>query len=319
MILGMNPETTVIEGRERDKWRRMAVLVQEAGPSALDYLKPFRRLTWERFLLRNILVFFLQYTGFFFSTLSVSSVAWFASGTACGFLFLRGNNVLPGLSLGSFLAYYAAGLDWKRSLACSLVMIAQALLLVKLNYRASILSLVFYKRSDFLKFIGRCFVVTFGATVLLVSLCLPALQHPPSFTELSLHWWLANLNGTIIFACAFYVWDAFFPDLFKLKKISKLKLLLVFGLFIFSILAFLQINLPLESFLFLGATWLGLLWISRLYRCCGVNAALFLLAFILQCALLFNLPGSHFQVNESTLMLQFFLLGCAITGMALAI
>lgn len=302
------------------KQRQIASLIQKTGPISQNYFDQFRCLVKNRFWQRNTLVFLLQYTGLMFSTLaSTTSFAWFASGTACGLIFLRGNTVMPGLGLGSFLAYYSAGMDMKRAGLCALVLLAQAFFLVKLCYRSSLLSLVFFEYSFFLKFVSFCALTTAGGSLLLTLLGYPDLLHPSSFSQINLSWWLANLNGTLIFASALFTWDAYVPDLLKFKKINKMKLLLVFTLLLFSVFGILKNTFFPETLFFAFLAWLVLLWISRLYGWCGVIAALLILALIFQCSLLLNFPLGCLQQSHSLLFIQLFLLGCVLSGMVLAI
>ncbi len=312
----MNPENTVADVADAG-WRRMASLVASLPASSVHVKQEYYGLVLRRFLFHNWVVFFLQYAGLLFTTLaSTASPVWFAGGTGCAFIFLRGYQVVPGLWLGSLLAYHSAGLSVGRASLCALVLALQALLLVKLCYRSSILSLAFFQRSGFYLFLAYSAVVTSVASALLTLLCVPLLQHPSTYTTVFLEWWLANFNGSVLVSCALFTWDAFVPDLRKLKQAAKAKLALIFAAWIL-LSGFFLVSTALQELLLPALLLaLSLALVGRIYRWCGVLAALFLLAFFMSVAAFFNMPLFFMQAPELTVGLEIFLALLMTTGMA---
>lgn len=311
----MNSENTGVNTNS-GKWQRMAALVQQSVAEPGNFTPSFNRLVLSRLLFRNLIVFFLQYAGLMFSTLSSPfSTIWFASGTACAFVFLRGYNIIPGIWLGSILAYYFAGLDLEKSCLCALVLSLQALLLVKLNYRSFILSPIFYERSSILKFIGYCALVSAAGSFLLAFLCFSALSQTTSFAQVCLEWWLANFNGMVLISCALVTWDAYFPELRKLKTLNRKKLLLFFGALFFLYLGLLESKTLMELCLFISLSWLALLGSGWVFKRCGAMVAIFLLALFMGFAVLFQAPLFHIQQPYLILSLDVFLSVCAISAM----
>jgi len=278
----------------------------------------FQRLVRMRLLQRNLFVLMLQYAGLMLTTLaSPESLVWFASGTATALVFLRGLDILPGIYLGSALAFYIVGQPLFLALGCAAILSLQATLLLKWSYRHAILSLVFFKRSELLKFIFFCALCCGGASTLLIVISYPLLIPSQSASLLGLEWSLANFNGTLILACALYTWDAYFPDTPRLKQQNKFKLLGLYGLFVFAVLGLLYSS---NSYLMLGLMIiieLLMIYLSYYYGWCGAIAASFMLALCLAFAAFFKAPLLNLSEPYLFLKLGTFLSLCFMAGMVM--
>jgi len=302
-----------------DPWRRMAIVVAAGPPLPASTPYSFQRLVWHRWFLHNSSVFFLQYAGLFLTTLSnPGSLLWFASGTATGFLFLRGKSVLPGIGMGTFLAYAMAGLDAKRAAACAVVWMLQTFFLLKLSYRAGLLSLVFLRRSVFFKYFALSTLVTGCGSALLTLLCFSSLAQTAEAWSVFRNAWLANLNGCLLLGCALFTWDTAVPDFQKWRALSKIQL----GLFT-SVWLFLCVGLVVSTqggtlFFFAFSLAWSLLWAAKIYRWYGTLAALFGLALVLSLAAYFNSPLLAQLLPQQVFFLEIFLGVCITAGMLLA-
>jgi len=206
-----------------DQWQRMFYIVNQY-PSLLqaNLKKNHKKLWLSRLLSENMLVFFFQYTGLLFSTITPYPVPmWFASGSACAFIFLRGYRVLPGIWLGSFLAYAFSDLHWGLSSLCASVYALQAALLLYLGQRYWGLTLVFYRKKPWLQWVISSIAITAVSSLILVFACYSSLSYPIKPASLWLQWWLSNLNGILILACAMLTWDLYFPQIHGIKTLNR--------------------------------------------------------------------------------------------------
>lgn len=217
------------------QWHQMMTIVNQNSEIIQPQLdQQFKKLSLQRFLMVNILVFFIQYGGLNLSTLSLNPFPlWFATGTACAYLFLRGYNVLPGIFLGNFFAYYLATANFSLALGCASLLTIQALLLLWFNYRYILNpSLIFYQLKQFIQFILFTAILTAWVSSLLLVICYPSMPITKPLFQIGLQWWLANLNGILIFSIAMISWDAYFPQYNSIKQTTKgqlsLYILLVF-------------------------------------------------------------------------------------------
>lgn len=215
----------------------------------------FKKMIFTRLLAENVLVFLLQYTGLMFSTLSPHPAPiWFATGTACGFIMMRSPTILPGIFLGTLLAYALAHFTIYTAFIHAMAFSLQAFLFYKICHHYSILTLIFYDKKTFFKFllisifITGCFSLITGG-------------------------FLANLNGILIVACALMTWDAYFPQIYLLKPLNRWKLITTYGLLLLFIL-----GLVLHIFPALCAVliWIITYSIKKYYGLCGAIAAAFL-------------------------------------------
>lgn len=184
----------------------------------------FRKLMATRFLIINFIVFVLQYTGLMLTTLCThKSPLWFAPGTACAFIFLRGKAILPGIAAGSLCAYYFSHCGLAYAFLSASLYVIQTYLLLRISYFCLIPSLVFYRTQSLMQFIVISSVLT-GLT----TLAMLAGHSPIVHWQLWLQWWLADLIGTIIFAFAILTWDAYFPQT-QIKQLNRTPILLLYS------------------------------------------------------------------------------------------
>lgn len=181
-----------------------------------DPAREFRKILLSRVFAENILVLLLQYTGLMFSTVSPGPV-WFASGTAYAFILMRGPAILPGIWLGSVLAYYSAGAGWLTASLCATVFSAQALFLLYYQYRYVGPSLVMERAKVFFRFLPGLILITVFSSCCLVD------------RNLWLQGWLANLDGVLVVGSAIMTWDIYFPQMNELKQLNKILLGVVYG------------------------------------------------------------------------------------------
>jgi hypothetical protein len=193
------------------------------------------------------------------TTISVQPYpVWFASGTACAFLFMRGTTTLPGICLGTFVAFYMANAGFLRSIECAMLFALQSYVLLWWNYKNKNVTLVFSRFKSFLSFTISTLTITALCSTLLVKLC---------DTSDYLSWWLANFNGILIIGCALMTWDAYFTQKEDLRRLNK-------GLLITLLLALLVASFTLKTICILVLT----IAISILYGWCGAITALCIIA-----------------------------------------
>lgn len=283
------------------KWQHMLTLVNKN----LNPAQRTRKLYVSRFISENIFVLLLQYIGLIFSTLAAHPCPlWFASGTACALIFLRGYSVLPGIWLGSFLAYALAKTGFAVSIGCATLFSLQAFLLLWLSYRYIVPTLLFSSRKKFLQFVLLSALASAMITAGLIILYRPFLYDINLEAKLGLHWWLANLNGILILGCGLIAFDAYFPEIKKLKR-QPLLLLLYAMLFLLVMVICISthFNLTLTA---------GLLSLPCIFLLANLGwpygiTAIFLVGITLNFAAYLNAPilnHSSFTLIE----LQFFLL-----------
>ena len=267
-----------------DKWQRLSAIVNQHPTIAeCSLATQSRKLFIYRLLAENSLVFLLQYIGLMFSTLTPHfSPIWFASGTACAFIFLRGYSILPGIGLGSFFAYYLSKATFLLSVSCAAVYTAQAFLLLYLSYRYISPTLIFYRRLLFIKFVVCASGITAFSSIALSLLCYSTLKF-------ALSWWLANLNGVLIVAFALIAFDTYFPEMHALKKINQYKLVLLYGFLFFCTIGFLMSEQFFTIFLFSLLTLFFIVAISANFGWFGAISALFLVGFFATLMVYFNM------------------------------
>lgn len=185
-----------------EKWRRISSII--AQYPAINLVSQYKYLVIKRLLVGNIFACLLQYICLTTSTLlSTTSVAWLATGAACGMLFLRGYRVLTGIWLGCFFAYDLASHQLILSCQCATVFAIQAYLLTWITRRYMSPSLVFYHAHKLLIFSLISGGLTAITSFILIWLCGKPLS-------LWLEWWLANVNGVLIVSIAWVATDTFY-------------------------------------------------------------------------------------------------------------
>jgi integral membrane sensor domain MASE1 len=185
-----------------EKWLRMSSIV--AQYPAISLVSQYKYLVIKRLIVGNIFACLLQYICLMTSTLlPTTSLAWLATGVACGMLFLRGYRVLTGIWLGCFFTYYLASHQLILSCLCATVFAMQAYLLTWITRRYISPLLVFYHVNKLLIFSLVSAGLTAITSFILIWLC----DQPFS---LWLEWWLANFNGVLIVSIAWVATDTFY-------------------------------------------------------------------------------------------------------------
>lgn len=282
--------------------------------------RAFRKLIMMRLISENTLVLLLQYTGLMFSTLlPYPTPIWFASGTACAFIFLRGYSILPGIYLGSFLAYALTKINLLTAMGCATVHTVQAFALLWFSYRYISPTIVFVNLHKWLRFIFLCSILTAITSLILV--CLNGSTAKESmWWNIWLETWLANLNGVLILSCAIVTWDMYFPQMHAVQAMNKFNMIVLYGLlFIFGLSFMISDN----TFAMLSSALLSFLLamiISYRFAWCGAMLASFLLGLLLGlAAYLHALSFQFYSSSQALLFLQGFLVIEVILCLGVAI
>lgn len=274
--------------------------------STLQY--QFRKLVFTRLCSENLFAFLLQLLGLNLSTLSNHPFPlWFASGTACAYVFMRGYTILPGIWIGSFFAYYFNHFGFVSATNCALIFTGQCALLFWLSLKWVSPTLVFYEKKLLIKFLILSCCITAISSFLLEIAYLSIIQHVSFY--LWLHWWLANLNGTLIVGIALITLDAFFPDIEKLKTLRFTPVLSFSAGFLIVVCSILLIN----NDYMLGILKLVMLWLLfRIYSYYGKCGVIINLVFL---GVLLSLSNS---TGLSMIFLQGYLCLFSIVGLVIS-
>ena len=304
---------------EPNKWQLMQSIVNQCttlSPSN-RYLtsQQFNQLRAKRLLADNLLVFLMQYIGLKLSTFGLTpSPLWLATGSSCAYLFLRGTSVLPGIWLGSLLGFYFEKIGLKLSLECASVLTLQPLLLLQFSYRYLGPTLIFTNQRALGKYILFTALLTVMISLIMVEICYPVVLHNESFFQYWVKWWLANLNGIIIFSSAMITWDAYASSVQTIKKWKTIYM-------IFAVLLVLNIVLVF-SHTFISTTCLAFtiilmtIYISVRFGWCGAIAAVFLSGIVLSFAgFLDAAVFTTYTAAMSLLLVQLFLCLNAMIGL----
>jgi hypothetical protein len=266
---------------DQNKWFAMLTIVnQHSSLLQSNLTRSFKKLCFRRLLAENILVFLLQYTSLMFNT----SLIWFATGTSCAFLFLRGSRILPSMWMGNFLACFLATHHAIFASGFATVYTLQAFLLLWCCYRYISPTLIFYRKKTYLKFIFCSGILTAMTSMILFPFSLQA--------------WLANWNGILVISIGLLTLDAFFPEAYALKNIHKKIFLLCYSALLFFSIMLLFSQQPLYSMMFALTTLPFIALISFYFGWCGTVSAVFLWGLLLSLgayigAPLFNTVYAH--------------------------
>jgi integral membrane sensor domain MASE1 len=305
---------------DTEKWHQMQLIVnQNSKILHHDLVWQFKKLFLLRLLTANIFIFILQYIGLNLSTLSQNlSPLWFATGTSCAYLFLRGYSIIPGIWLGTFSAYYLAKAGFLVSIGCATVLSLQAVLLVWFCHRYLSPTLIFYRLRMFVTFIIYTAILTCIVSFMLICICYLSLSHADAPFQLWLQWWLANFNAILIFSCMLITFDAYFLDFYGVKPLKRTYILFALLLIIIIMLIF---NHTLVSTICLALLIMLLtIYISIQFGWCGGITAAFLSGMLL-CFAGFSGADvfSSSSVSVTLLLLQLFLCANTIIGLSAAI
>ena len=309
---------------ESEKLQLVSALVnqhQELLPPGMriNPAQQFKKLVIKRLFAENCLIFLLQFIGLKLTSLiGHPSPLWFATGTASAYLFLRGYSVLPGIWLGSYVSFYSEGIGFWLAFDWATMFALQGLLLLWFSYRYLSPTLIFSHLKTFMQFVGYCIILTGIVSFMFIGICSLSQFQAAVSLHLWLQWWLGNINGILIFACALITWDAYFPD-FHATKLAKNTL------FSFCLLFLLLITLAFCHTM-LSTTWLLLsilllnLFISARLGWCGAISVSFVSAIVLCLAAMVDAPVFYTYSASSTLLLiQLFLAMNAVLTLSLAL
>ncbi len=263
-----------------NSWHRILTIVNERTTLTSNNIAyQFKKMRYIRLLFENILVFLLQYTGLNFAFLSLSPTPlYFASGTACAFMFLRGYSVLPGITLGSFIATILTDhANLATATYTAIIYSLQAFLLLWGSHQFITPTLLFQRITTLNKFFLFSGILTATSSFLLLYLNNSSISNGISA-------WLANFNGTLIFAFALIAWDAYFPQYSQLKHVNKTLLSLVSCTLIVLVFS-LMMSQTWLMILTSSCLWLmNLFFISFYYRWCGFVTAVFISSLLISLA-----------------------------------
>jgi hypothetical protein len=301
-----------------EKWNQMLLIVNQhrmlLQPNLAQQLK---KLFVQRFITENIFVFIIQYIGLNLGTISADAAPlWFATGTSCAYLFLRGNTILPGMWLGTFSAYLLAKSGVLIAMGCATVFTLQAVLLLRFCYRFLGPTLIFYSLKKFTVFILYTALLTAVSSFILLSLCYTSISSGETALQICLQWWLANFNGILIFSCAFVTFDAYILDLYASKNLKNP--ILIIGFLLVLIIALIFSHTLISASALALLITLVTIYISLCFGWCGSITAAFLSAILLSFAGFFNSPlFSIYSGSVTLLSLQLYL--CINTMIALSL
>lgn len=302
-LIEENLKMTYLENK--NKWQAMLAIVsndRDYSPHQIEW--EWKKLFIKRLIAENCLIFLLQYAGLMFNTLTLTHFPiWFASGTACGFIFLRGYRILPSIWLGSFFAYYFSGLSAEKACFCALIISLQPAILLYLSRRYIGLTLIFNRIRSLIKFFLLSIVVTAFTNFLLQLI----------YTSIWLSDWLANLNGVLIVSFAIISLDTYFPQYAEGSSLNKKKLVGFFILLFGMLLIFLLGHTPIT--MILGALLISIfiVKINIFYGWCGVMATLF------SCGFFINLcTGISSHLTYHTFLTEIIITWMAIFGLVVA-
>lgn len=292
------------------RWQQLATWVNEHAIVSANQLNyAFKKKYLRHCLAENGLVFLLQYMGLMVGTLVPHhSIVWCATGSACAYIFLRGLSILPGIWLGSFLAYYFAESPISLALLSATLYSLQAVCFLIFSHRFTGPMLIFYRQNTFFRFLVMSGLIT-GVTSFL--LCYFYQFH----TLLWLQWWFANWNGLLVFACALATLDAYFTNVYtyRIKQWKTLRLGAPFFAIIFLTLMVLYsqttiLSLPIALLVLVAGHYFG--WN-------GAISAIFFVGILL---LLGGCVGAPvFQSMENTFFLSMFLFVITTLGLSVGI
>lgn len=296
------------------KWQRMfGIVSKHPARSLANPPHSFQRLVISRLLTENLLVFLLQYAGLMLATITVRpSPLWFAAGTACAFIFLRGKSVLPGIWLGSLLACYLATHSLLFAFMGACVFSLQTLFILVISHRFISPGLIFYQRFTCLKFILLSGAITAVASGVLSYFALPDAAWLRQYFP---DWWLANWNGVLIFACALLTWDAYFPQLREVKSRALLGVIVIFSGWGVLVMGLVLSREPVLISGFALATLPYLILISTRLGWCAAITANFILGLTLGLCAYLDSPLFN---TQATLWLPLFLTVEVITALLIA-
>lgn len=225
----------------------------------------------------------MQHAGMMMSTLfSPHAPVWFASGTACAFIFLRGVIVLPGIAAGTFEACYLAHHEPAFAALYASLFVIQTYLLMRISYCFAIPTLVFYRSRLLIQFLLTTIILT-GLITFVMATAYPFHQ------QLWLQWWLADFIGIISFAFGILALDAYFPQSSS-KPTHKRHVFLLYGTLGCLILGCLLTQYLASAFYIMSSLLVLNIIISIYFGWCGAVSALFMSSLLFGLGAYLNAP-----------------------------
>lgn len=267
----------------------LAVVYQHSNQLPSNLSQQFKKLFIQRFLSENLFIFIIQYIGLNLGTVSLnSSPMWFATGTSCAYLFLRGYGVIPGIFLGTLCAYLIANAGFTLACSSALLFCLQAIALRSFCYKFLSPTLIFYRLKDFAVFIIYACLLSGLISYILLILSYPSLASTTSLQSLAIQWWLGNFNGIIIFATTFLTFDTYFLDYYAERNFKNTFWLLATLFILLTGLVF-SAHLILIT-IFALIVFIYTIYISLFYHWPGALFVSFITSFFISVAGLFNPP-----------------------------
>jgi integral membrane sensor domain MASE1 len=198
---------------------------------------------------------------------------WLPSGISLAALLLKGNRVLPGIFLGSFLVIFTGHGSWMASLGTAAGSCAAAMIGVSLVNRYAHGTKAFYKAWDTFRFVvfAGLLPTMFSATIGVYLLCRDGSASWSDFSLIWPVWWIGDSVGVILLAPFLVLLFSHTHHCLSISEIFEATLLLA-GL---SFAALMNFGPPVFSWvprtglLFLCAPFL--FWAA--YRFCPLEAA----------------------------------------------
>ncbi|GEM_PF-2503689 len=299
----------MIDKRSDEKYQQLQMAVNTH--TDVNFQQQAFKLTLMRRISENGLVFLLQYSGLLLCTVTDKPLlVWFATGSACGFAFLRGYSILLGVWLGSLAAYLSAGAPFYLALDAAIIYSAQTAGLLYVIRRYCGATLLFSTLTALLKFLLCAILIVSAASISLFFLSLRVAAITPSFS-VCLQWIFANLNGLFVFSTALLTLDAYFPQWSSFKLNNKIQL--IFSYFIWGVLSAVMLISNAWAYIafFSISSLIYLVLLHLLWGECAAIAAVFIQALIWAMAGLF--------VPQSPLPLQVLLLLEILSSLSLMI
>ena len=299
---------TITDSLETSRWQHMLAILSERDPLFSSHFHSDTKLVISRRFTENAFVLLLQYMGIMFSTLTPHPAPlYFAAGTGCAFLFLRGVSILPGILTGSLLAYVLAGIAFMTAMNLAVIDVLQAGILYWIACRYIQPTLVFYQLKRYLLWL---------ACLMFITACM-SLARITVIHHMTMHAWLqnnlCNMNGVLIVGTSIMTFNFYFAECIAIRLRHQMKWL---GFTCcLAVLVILLLFSPQHSLLFAGClSLLCMMFIIIAADWTAISAALFLLGLLLNLGAFMDAP--LFLSHETDNMLPILAAGLTIISIA---
>lgn len=275
------------------KWAQLSQLLKQEDILYINDDPSVRRWFFD-----NILVFFIQYTGFMFNQYIVGQpLIMLVPGVGLALLMLKGNAVIPGLLLSALMSYYVPTGLFEDALIFALSQIIPLVLFKYYSYYMLGPTLVDLS-------LKQQFLLYAGSVVLAI-----LLSHSYEPTIL-----LSMVNGFLITSVVILMVDLYFVDWYALAHTQGSRLfwtLLAWMLIILISLMTAHFIWPIVMLFVLSVVIM--LYFNRRYNLFGMMSALFIFGFLQLCVSFFY----QYPINDM-LLVQICLLSNIILSLYLA-